>query len=272
MKSVEDYNNLKPVKPNYRLSYGKHPEQFGEFYFPKHPPKSGDLYPTIILLHGGCWRAQFGLSQLGQLCTALTSLGFVVWNLEFRRLGNGGGWPTTFTDVSQGVDFLTTIADKYKLDLNKVTAMGHSAGGHLALWLAGRHHLPSNSQLSTNSPISLNRVISLAGIPDLAEGVKQNICRGACQELVGGLPEKVPERYQLVSPNNLLPLNIPQWHLVGELDPIVPVNYIKSYIEKAQYQDKVHFEIIPQIGHFEMVMPDTASWDFIKTALNDSTR
>ncbi|MEE9327713.1 MAG: alpha/beta hydrolase [Cocleimonas sp.] len=266
MKSVEDYINLKSVTPNYRLEYGKHPEQFGNLYLPKH----GDPYPTIILLHGGCWRAKFGLSQLGSLCKALTNLGFAVWNMEYRRLGNGGGWPTTFEDVSQGTDFLATIADKYNLDLSNVTAMGHSAGGHLALWLAGRHHLPSNSKLSINSPINISNVISLAGIPDLVEGVKQNICLGACQELVGGLPEEVPERYRQASPGNLLPLNISQWHLVGEQDPIVPVSYIQTYIEKAQYLDKVHFEIIPDIGHFEMVMPDTASWKYINIALSNS--
>ena len=264
MKTVQDYIDLKPVSPDHRLSYGKHPEQFSELYL----PKTNNQHPTIILLHGGCWQAQHSLAQLGQLSKALVSLGFAVWNLEFRRLGNGGGFPTIFSDVALGTDYLKTIAAKYSLDLNKLTAIGHSAGGHLALWLAGRHHLPANNKLYSKSALKLERVISLAGIPDLIEGAKQDICRGACQELVGASPNEKPERYQIASPHFLLPFNIPHWHLVGEHDPIVPVSYLEPFIQKARRQDnKVHFKIIPDVGHFEMVMPDTTCWKSIKEAL-----
>ncbi len=265
LKTVEDYTNLAVVKADHRIDYGKHPEQFAELYLPKQSNKQ--KHPVIILIHGGCWRAQFGLSQLGLLSQSLSKLGFAVYNLEFRRLGNGGGWPITFEDVALGADYLQKIAQQYSLDLSNITTMGHSAGGHLALWLAGRHHLPDDSPLRHDSPLPIHKAISLAGIPDLEAGVAQNICRGACEELVGGLPNNVPERYQQASPINLLPLNIPQVHLVGELDPIVPVEYLKPYIETAKRHDKVQFEVIPDIGHFEMVMPDTLAWEFIKKAL-----
>jgi len=270
MRSVEDYNHLKPVKPTHRIAYGNHPEQFGDLYLPNILPEPHSQFPVIILLHGGCWRAQYGLSQLGQLSQALTQRGFAVWNLEFRRLGNGGGWPVTFEDVAQGTDFLQTIALNYHLDLARVISMGHSAGGHLALWLAGRHHLPETSQLKRDSPLALIGVVSLAGIPDLISGVAQRICRGACEELVGGLPAAFPERYHETSPHFLLPFNVPHWHLVGENDPIVPVDYLRPFIEKARQQDTVHFEIIPEIGHFEMVMPDTGSWPVIKEVLKQA--
>lgn len=264
MKTLEDYINLKHVPPDHRLSYGKHSEQFGELYL----PKENGPHPTIILIHGGCWQAQYSLSTLAQLSKALTKLGYAVWNVEFRRLGNGGGFPTTFEDIALSADFLNTMAEKYTLDLSSLTAMGHSAGGHLALWLAGRHHLPRNSALFSDSAITIQRVISLAGIPDLVAGVEQNICRGACQDLVGGLPNEVPEQYQQASPHYLLPLNIPHWHLVGALDPLVPASYIEPFIQKAKLQDNnVNFKVIPNIGHFEMVMPDTTSWKFIKEAL-----
>ncbi len=263
LKTIEDYNKLAPVKSSHRVAYGNHPEQFADLYL----PKKNNLHPIVILIHGGCWRAQFGLTQLGQLSKSLTELGFAVWNLEFRRLGNGGGWPASFEDIARGADHLVTIADKYSLDLSNITAMGHSAGGHLALWLAGRHHLPLRSKLFSKQPLKFRRVISLAGIPDLVEGVQQNICRGACEELVGGLPNKIPELYRQSSPHFLLPFNIPQYHLVGVRDPIVPVEYLKPYIAHAKQHDKVHFEVIPHIGHFEMVMPDTISWQYIKNAL-----
>lgn len=264
LKTAEDYINLKPVKTNYRLPYGKHSEQFGDLYLPKSSNKS---HPVIILIHGGCWQAQYGLSPLGLLSKALSNLGFAVWNLEFRRLGNGGGWPITFEDIALGADYLKEIAKQYSLDLSNVTTMGHSAGGHLALWLAGRHHLPESSHLYNDDHLRIHRVISLAGIPDLETGVTQNICRGACQELVGGLPNEVPERYLQASPHKLLPLNIPQYHLVGELDPIVPIGYLTPYIKTATQHDEVYFKVIPEIGHFEMVMPDTISWEFINRIL-----
>ena len=263
MKTVDDYINIKPVTPDHRIAYGKHPEQFAELYL----PTSGKLHATILLIHGGCWRAQFGCSTLGQLSSSLTTLGFAVWNLEFRRLGNGGGWTTTFEDIAKGADYLKMIAEEYSLDLSNVIAMGHSAGGHLALWLAGRHHLTHSSQLGGKQPLSLRGIVSLAGIPDLIAGVKHNICRGACQELVGGMPDEVPERYREASPHFLLPFNIPHWHLVGEFDPIVPIQYLQPFIEHAQNQDQVMFEIIPNIGHFELVMPDTNSWFPIKNAV-----
>ena len=178
MKTLEDYINLKTVKPDTRISYGKNSEQFGELYL----PKIEKLHPTIILLHGGCWRAQHGLSQLGQLSKALTELGYAVWNLEFRRLGNGGGFPNTFKDVALGADYLEKVSEQYSLDMNNVIAMGHSAGGHLALWLAGRHHLENNSLLYSTKVLNFKAVISLAGIPDLEEAVRKNICGGACEE------------------------------------------------------------------------------------------
>lgn len=270
MKTIEDYVNLKSVTPDAKIPYGKHTEQFGELFLPKPQLKKCNLHPTIILLHGGCWRAQHGLAQLGQLSKALTKLGYAVWNLEFRRLGNGGGFPIIFEDVALGADFLENISNQYSLDMNNIITMGHSAGGHLALWLAGRHHLDESSVLYSTNSLNIKAVISLAGIPDLEEAVNQKICGNASEELAGGLPKDIPSIYRQASPLHLLPLNIPQWHLVGEEDPIVPSIYLQSYIEKAakvEKTDNLKLEIIPDIGHFEMVMPNTQSWPYIRQAL-----
>ncbi|MEB8434217.1 alpha/beta hydrolase [Cocleimonas sp. KMM 6892] len=268
LKTVDEYINLKPVAADKRLTYGDDPEQFGDLYLPKQSEKP---VPVIVLLHGGCWRAAHSLLQLGELCRSITGLGYAVWNLEYRRLGNGGGWPTTFTDVAKGTDYLTSIATEYSLDLTQVITMGHSAGGHLALWLANRTKLTTDSELYTHNPLNVSAVISLAGIPDLESGVTENICRGACQELMGGLPEEYPERYQQGSPHHLslskkgMRDNFPQIHLLGELDPIVPLDYLKTALN--QQQDQYTLQVIPDIGHFEMVMPDTVSWPYIKRSL-----
>lgn len=262
LKTVDDYIKLKPVSADARLHYGANAEQFGDLYLPENTNKP---YPVIVLMHGGCWRSAHSLLQLGTLCKALTELGYAVWNLEYRRLGNDGGWPTTFTDVAKGTDYLQSISEEYFLDLSKVITMGHSAGGHLALWLAAREQLPMESNLYTQKPLKVSAVISLAGIPDLEKGVEQNICRGACGELMGGLPDEYPERYKQGSPHHLSLAGIPQIHLLGELDPIVPLDYLQTVLKRQQ--DPYAFEVIPDIGHFEMVMPETVSWPYIKRSL-----
>lgn len=261
--TLDEILTLPNVPADHRVSYGSDPAQFGDLYLPQQPGP----HPVVILLHGGCWRAQFSLALVGQLAAALRQAGLAVWNMEFRRLGNGGGWPTTFRDVAMGADFLQTLAPQFALDLSRLVTVGHSAGGHLALWLAGRHHLPDTSPLHVGEGVRVHGVVSLAGIPDLIAGVQWNICRGACQEVVGGLPEDVPDRYQQASPHALLPLGVPQWHLVGTEDEIVPAAYIQQYVEVATQYDEVHLEVLPDAGHFELIVPTTVVWPAVRHAV-----
>ncbi len=263
LMTIDDYVQLPAIPADHRLCYGPDPAQFGDLYL---PPQPGP-HPMVLLLHGGCWRVQYDLTLPGLMSAAFKEIGLAVWNVEYRRLGNGGGWPTTFRDVAMGTDFLRGIAPQFSLDLSRVVAVGHSAGGHLALWLAGRHHVPDASPLWVADALRVHGVVSLAGIPDLVAGVRWNICRGACQELVGGLPEAVPQRYQQASPHALLPLGVPQWHLVGSGDERVPAEYIKQYIRVAEQHDEVHLDILPDAGHFELIVPTTAVWAAVRHAV-----
>jgi acetyl esterase/lipase len=251
------------VPADHRVFYGPDPTQFGDLYLPSQPGP----HPVVLLLHGGCWQAQYSLNVVGQLGAALRQAGLAVWNLEYRRLGNGGGWPTTFQDVARGADFLRTLAPQFALDLSHLVTVGHSAGGHLALWLAGRHRLPDTSPLYVAEGVRIHGVVSLAGIPDLIAGVQWNICRGACHAVVGGLPEAVPQRYEHASPHALLPLGVPQWHLVGVEDDLVPAAYIQQYVEVATHQDEVHLELLPEAGHFEVIVPTTVAWPAVRRAV-----
>lgn len=251
------------VPADRRIFYGSDPDQFGDLYLPQQPGP----HPVVLLLHGGCWRAEFSLSTTGQLAAALRQEGLAVWNLEYRRLGSGGGWPATFRDVAMGADFLRTLAPEFALDLDRLVTVGHSAGGHLALWLAVRHRLPDTSPLYVSPGVRVHGVVSLAGIPDLIAGVQLNICNGACYEVVGGLPEEVPDRYQQASPRALLPLGVPQWHLVGTEDNIVPAAYIQQYVEVATQYDEVHLKVLPNAGHFEPIVPTTTVWPAVRHAV-----
>jgi pimeloyl-ACP methyl ester carboxylesterase len=109
--------------------------------------------------------------------------------------------------------------------------------------------------------------MSLAGIPDLAEGVKRNICSGACRELVGALPEEAPDRYRQASPAALLPFGVPQWHLIGLFDEVVPVDYLERYVAMVGQHDEVHLDLLPDAGHYELIVPTTSAWSAVRRAV-----
>ena len=203
------------IKPK-RLEYGPEHLQFGDLYLPNH---SGQR-PIVILIHGGYWRSRYGLDLMNGLAEDLAKRGYAAWNIEYRRVGNmGGGWPGTFQDVAIATDYLRQIAPSYGLDLKKVVPIGHSAGGHLAFWLAARPRIPifaknsplAGSQLAgkheeTATPLALAGTISLAGVVDLEMAWKLHLSNNAVVELLGGTLVSVPERYTVASPAALLPL------------------------------------------------------------------
>ena len=219
--TYEDILALPAPPPGSRLSYGPYPLHFGELRWPEGPGP----HAVIVVIHGGCWRAENDGAHIAPLSAVLTSLGYATWTVEYRRVGDdGGGWPGTFLDVGKGVDFLRTIAEQHPLDLSKVVLLGHSAGGHLAMWCAARHRLPATSELFTPDPLPVRGVVSLAGISDLrAYSAGTGYCNESAVALMGGTPEEQPDRYDQASPLELLPSGVHQRILHGSLDAIVPV-------------------------------------------------
>lgn len=261
---LDQVTSLPGAHADHRLTYGPDAAQFGDLYL---PPGRGP-HPVVVLLHGGCWRAQYDLAILEPLAGALRNEGLAVWSLEYRRLGNGGGWPQTFRDVAHGADFLRTLAPKFALDLSRVVTVGHSAGGHLALWLAARHRVPETSELHVADGLRVHGVVSLAGLADLVRGVELNLCRAACHELVGGMPVDMPERYAHASPRALLPLGVPHRHVVGDHDQIVPPSYVQAFVEAAVASgDDARIEVLPQAAHFEGIVPAGTAWPVVRRAV-----
>jgi len=264
-----EYVALPRAEPDVRSRYGPHPAQFGELYLPDNAGASP--LPVVVLLHGGCWRERFGLAPLGQLARALTGLGCAVWNLEFRRLGAGGGWPTTFRDAAAGIDFVRSLAEDQPLDPGHTVLAGHSAGGHLALWGAGRSNLPPDSELYEPVPLAVRGVISLAGIPDLVEAEQIGICGGAPAELMGGGVETYPERYRSGSPLHGPALRVPQWHVSGEGDILVPASYVEQCVARARARGE-HSTLVevPGAGHFEIITAGHAAFQPVEGAFREA--
>lgn len=263
--TVRDLLAIPPTPADYKICYGNYPYQFGELRL----PEGAGPHPVLIIIHGGCWLAEYDLQHISPLATELTKAGFATWSLEYRRLGNeGGGWPGTFQDVALGADFIKEIAKKHPLDLKRIIALGHSAGGHLVLWLAARPRLPKESLLYKSDPLALQGVISLAGIADLSRPEFQVVCGNVVPELMGGKPSDFPERYAQGSPRELLPLHVPQILIQGAKDPTVSLSSAEDYYATAKASgDKVRLVVIQEAGHFELVIPFTSAWPEVRKAV-----
>ncbi|MCJ8164270.1 alpha/beta fold hydrolase [Pontibacter sp. E15-1] len=246
-----------PVPPaDHVLAYGPDSLQFGELRL----PQGKGPFPVVVVVHGGCWLAAYDRQYMAHLSQALTQAGYATWNLEFRRVGDsGGGWPGTFLDVAQGTDHLRTLAKKYPMDVKETVVIGHSAGGHLALWLAARHNLPKGSPLYIKKPLKLKGVVALAGIPDLETYSQQEgSCNKAVPELMGGMPAEQAARYAEASPSRLLPLKVPVRLVQGSLDPIVPVTQSSQFEAQARAAgDDATLILLPNAGHFDLVAPQS---------------
>ena len=249
------------------ISYGNDALQKAELRLP-----AGDgPYPVVIVVHGGCWLAEYDLGHISGLAAALTEAGMATWSIEYRRVGDaGGGWPGTFADVAAATDFLREIADDHDLDLERVVTVGHSAGGHLALWLAGRRWLAIDDPLRGEAPLRIGGVVSLAGIPDLAAYASTTGCGAAVSELLDGDPTEVPDRVGRASPIELLPLGIPLILVTGEFDTVVPVDQAQSFQRAArQMGDEVEIREVGGAGHFELVDPGQTAFAVVRDAVID---
>lgn len=246
-----------------RLRYAGHESGFGDLRLP-----AGDgPHPVVIVVHGGCWLAEYGLDHISGLAAAITGEGFATWTIEYRRIGDdGGGWPGTFVDVGAAADHLRVLAESHPVDLERVVVVGHSAGGHLALWLAARRKLRIDDPLRGPDPIPVDGVLSLAGIPDLAAFNSPTGCGASVPILLGGAPRDRPDRLRRVSPIELLPAETPQILISGELDTIVPAVMAANYAA-AGAGGPIATRFIPGVGHFELISPTSTAWPEVKQAL-----
>lgn len=241
-----------------RLAYGPNALHYGELYLGQGVQGKA---PIVILIHGGFWRAAYGLSLMRGLARDLARQGVNAWNIEYRRVGNAnGGWPNTMLDVALATDYIRTLAVQYGLDSERVVTVGHSAGGHLALWVAARRRITAG-ELMAKDPMPVTGAVSLAGCADLEYVAQLGLGRDAAIELLGGDPQAVPERYATASPAALLPLGVPQVLIHGTQDNNVPFAVSQFYARKAtEAGDDVTLIELPGANHFVVIDPTSESW------------
>ncbi len=213
-----------------RHNYGDDPSQFGVLY--------GEG-PVAVLLHGGFWKAEYDLTLMDALCEDLARRGWAAWNVEYRRLGNGGGVPETLDDVSAAIDFLATLP----VDTSRVVTIGHSAGGHLAAWAATRD----------NPRVAVTGVVSQAGVLDLARAAELNLSNGVVNRFLGGQPTS------LASPIERLPLGVPALLTHGGLDDTVPVEISETFARASGATLLVE----PDEDHYGHLDPGNPLWQAV---------
>jgi acetyl esterase/lipase len=225
---------------DHRIAYGADPSQFGDLWIPQaHAPRT---FPLVVFFHGGWWKSEYDLGYAGHLCAALRKEGIASWSVEYRRVGStGGGWPHTFQDAAAGYDFAATLAKSYPLDLSHVITMGHSAGGHLAFWVAGRHHIDAQSEIYLPRPkVPLHGTIALAGAVDLRLAIDLSGYFAFAHDkrevaaLMGGRPQDLADHYRAGNPGDLLPFHVPQLLIQGTEDDQIPPDLPRRWVELSR--------------------------------------
>ena len=234
-------------------SYGPHSSQSAELFL----PRGAGPFPVAVVVHGGYWKAQYDRSLMEGLCTDLAAHGLAAWNLEYRRVGRGGGWPETFLDVAAGIDRLAEV--DAELDLTRAVAVGHSAGGQLAFWAAARPGLPEDAP-GHGSRVTIAGAVSQAGVLDLTLAAGLTPSSTPTRALLGD-PAQNYERYVLASPRERLPLGVPQLLLHGDRDDIVSMRIATSYASAANDAgDACELRVLTNTGHFEHIDARAPAW------------
>lgn len=252
------------------IAYGSDRMQLGELRLPT--TKSDKPFPLVIIIHGGCWVSSYAdYHFMDRFAQPVTDLGYATWNIEYRALGTGGNWPVIFQDISKAVDFTRELAQRYPIDVNKVAIIGHSAGGHLALWTASRMNIKSDSELYTENPLPIRGVLSLAGIANITANTG---CNTLATDVIGmsitSPSNNLTARLQITSPLQMLPTKTKTVLISGSADGIVPAAIGAEYSTRATElgDHSLHYNL-QGLGHFDLIDVNTTNWSLYQQSLQE---
>lgn len=237
-----------------RRQYGPDPQQWVEF---ARPDVDGSV-PLVVHLHGGFWRAEYALDHARPMCAGYRRHGLATLNVEYRRVGHeGGGWPGTFRDVRAALDLVPELVAAH--DLDRVVVSGHSAGGHLALWVAGVTSVP------------LAGVVAIGAVTDLVAADRARLSDGgtAARDLLGAAPDDAPDRWASASPIEQVPLDVPVRLVHGRDDTAVPIDQAHAYAAAARAAGGDADVVEVAADHFAVLDPSTPSFAAVVDAIRE---
>jgi len=262
--TLADYLALTGPGPTATFAYGSAPSQFAELY----RPAGAGPFPVVVLVHGGCWTVKYGgITQMRNVAAALVAQGIAVWNIEYRRVDEeGGGYPGTYLDINAALDKLGAEAAAQQLDTARLVAMGHSAGGQLVQWMAGRGRIARSSPLFQSSSLPVREVISLGGLADLRR--EKDLIKSSCDrdiaQLAGSPSSTRADIYADTSAAELMPNGSRTVLVTGELDTVSPPRAAHDYAARARAAgDRAEVLILPGASHYDEIAASSASWTLI---------
>lgn len=266
--TLAGYLALTGPAPTATYAYGKAPSQYAELFI---PPGRGP-FPVAVLVHGGCWTQQFGgITQLRNMAGALATRGIAVWNVEYRRVDeDGGGYPGTYQDISAALDLLASQAPARSLDLARIVAVGHSAGGQLVQWLAGRNRIAPSSPLYQAQPLPIRHIVSLGGLADLRS--EQALIKRSCdRDMIDltGLPSATrPDVFSDTNAAELMPNGSHTVLITGERDTVSPPRVAHDYAARAlKAGDRAEVVVVPGASHYDEVAVGSPAWTAVLQAI-----
>jgi acetyl esterase/lipase len=270
---LADYLALRGPAPSATYAYGAAPSQYAELFV----PTGQGPFPVAVLVHGGCWTKEFGgITQLRNMAGALATRGIAVWNVEYRRVDEaGGGYPGTYQDINAALDLLAAKAPASGLDMQRIVAVGHSAGGQLVQWLAGRSRIAASSPLFQARPLPVREIVSLGGLADLRN--EQALIKSSCErDMVDltGLPSAArPDVFSDTNAAQLMPNGSHTVLITGELDTVSPPRVAHDYAARArQAGDRAEVIILPGASHYDEVAASSASWSMVLEAIETALK
>ncbi len=269
--TLDDYLALSGPAPTATLRYGTAPSQYAELFL----PSGTGPFPVAVLVHGGCWTKAFGgITQLRNMAGALAARGIAVWNVEYRRVDEaGGGYPGTYQDMNAALDLLARTATARPLDLGRLVAVGHSAGGQLVQWLAARPRILATSPLYRKDVVPVRHVVSLGGLADLRReaALLKTSCDREIVELAGTPSAERPDVFSDTNAGDLIPNGSRTILVTGELDTISPPRVAHDFAARARAAgDSAEVVILPGASHYDEVAATSSSWPRVLRAIESS--